>query len=291
MTEKGFYFLKHTVTVPDYKSLFSQVVVGNDKSLQQDYENDIIALCQLHHIPCIKKSEFIKIETEYCLTIAWRWLIHHPEDKLIVFHDSILPKYRGFAPLMNALINKETEIGVTALYGAKAYDKGDIIAQSKSRITYPIKIHQAIQVINDHYVAVGKTILNELYHQRPLVAYPQKEQDASYSIWRDETDYWIDWRQSAEDIRRLIDALGYPYKGACTQADNLTIRITDATEVDDVVIENRHCGKVIFIEDGKPIVICGTGLLKINQAFVDVNGEKKSFLPMKKFRMRFTQQH
>jgi methionyl-tRNA formyltransferase len=53
-------------------------------------------------------------------------------------HDSLLPKYRGFAPLPNALINGEREVGVTALFASEEYDMGDIVCQRRLAVEYPM---------------------------------------------------------------------------------------------------------------------------------------------------------
>ena len=49
---------------------------------------------------------------------------------MIIFHDSLLPKYRGFAPLVNSLINQEKEIGVTAIKASQNYDEGDTVTDN-----------------------------------------------------------------------------------------------------------------------------------------------------------------
>ena len=286
MTEKGFHVLKNTASA--YKNLFGLVVVGSDKSLQKDYEAEIIQLCIEQNIPYVKKAEFSQtIATKYAIAIAWRWLIHHPADKLIVLHDSLLPRYRGFAPLISSLINGEKEIGVTAIFGASEFDTGDIITQSKSTIQYPIKIAEAISIVNTNYVAAMTTILETIQNNDELKANPQKSEDCSYSVWRDELDYKIDWNQSSAYIRRFIDALGFPYKGAFTLWESQTVRIFDAEEVEDVKIELRHPGKLLFIKNNKPIIICGSGLLQINSASIEHKDGSEDLLPLKKFRLRF----
>ena len=286
MTEKGYHFLVHTAK--KYQALFGLVVVGNDKSLQKDYEEEIITFCQQQQIPFVKKSDFKAVTTEYVMAIAWRWMIKHSADKLIVFHDSLLPKYRGFSPLINALLNKEKEIGVSAIFGADEFDRGAMIAQSATQIRYPIKIADAIRCINNNYLEVAETVLACLLAGKALMAVPQNEAEASYSIWRDERDYAIDWRQSADEICRLIDAVGYPYKGAYTRWEGQTVRIYDAVAVNDVKIEQRHCGKLIFVDDAKPVIICGTGLLKIMDAEIEDGDKRIPFFPLSKFRIRFT---
>jgi methionyl-tRNA formyltransferase len=57
---------------------------------------------------------------------------------LVVFHDSILPQYRGFNPLVSALINGDSRVGVTAM-GTDEFDKGDIIGQRTIAINIPSK--------------------------------------------------------------------------------------------------------------------------------------------------------
>jgi len=286
MTKKGYELL---VQIGGrYQSLLGLIVVGNDTSLQNDYEFEIIDFCQKNSLPCIKRSDFKRVETEYALAVSWRWLIDHPQDKLIVFHDSLLPTYRGFAPLVNALINGEAQVGVSAIFGASDFDTGAIIIQSTSSIRYPIKIAEAIDCINRNYLECANYVLSTLLEGLPLVATPQDENKASFSVWRDEEDYKIDWTKSASEIRRMIDAVGYPYLGAFTMLDGKKIRIFAGEETADIKIENRHCGKALFIDAGKPIVICGQGMLKITEAHIEHDGKTEPFFPLTRYRLRFT---
>ena len=286
MTEKGYELLRQLGD--QYLTLVGLVVIGNDKSLIKDYESDLINFCQDNNLPFIKRADFKKVETEYALAVSWRWLIDHPQDKLIVFHDSLLPTYRGFAPLVNALINGEAQVGVSAIFGASDFDTGAIITQSKSSIRYPIKIAEAIDCINRNYLECANYVLSTLIEGLPLVATPQDESKASYSVWRDEEDYKIDWTKSASEIRRMIDAVGYPYLGAFTMLDGKKIRIFAGEETADVKIENRQCGKALFIEAGKPIIICGQGMLKITEVHIEHDGKIEPFFPLTRYRLRFT---
>jgi methionyl-tRNA formyltransferase len=95
----------------------------------------------------------------------------------------------------------------------------------------------------------------------------QDETLATYSIWRDEYDYIIDWSKSAEYIKRFIDAVGYPYKGAFTTWGNTRYYIKDSFVVEDVVVENRVSGKVLFNNDISLIIVCGSGLLGVKDFF------------------------
>lgn len=286
MTEKGHAFLSKIVV--KYKSLLDLVVVGDDKTLKKDFEEDIINICISENINYIRRADFTKMKSVYALAVSWRWIINHPVENLIIFHDSLLPKYRGFAPLVNALINGEKEIGVTALFGANEFDTGDIISQSKTKITYPITINEAIQINNKNYIKCAEKVLISIFKGESLAGVEQDESKASYSVWRDDDDYKIDWSDSATNIRRMVDALGSPYKGAKTKVDGKLIRVLKVEVYPDVVIENRHCGKVIFLAEGKPVVICGQGLLKITAANLEENGKIDNFFPLSKFRMKFS---
>jgi len=287
MTKKGFEVFLRATEID--RALIDFVVVGTDSNVQNDFSDEIIALAKKVGIPFfIRGSEPPVNENQYIISVSWRWMIIHPTNKLIIFHDSILPKYRGFAPLVNMLINGESKIGVSAIFGATEYDRGNLIAQQSTVINYPITISEAINLNNQNLLKLATNIICKISNNEELVGVPQEEAEATYSIWRDNDDYLIDWNKSANEIRRLIDAVGSPYLGArCLTAGGDTVRIAKAEVVDDVACELRHIGKVIFIRDGRPIVICGSGLLRILEAYlVDSNGEV-DYLPMKSFRVKF----
>lgn len=284
MTEKGLTFIEQAVS--QFKEIIAEVVIGQDEAVFNDYSSEIAAVCAAAKVKFSLRTEFSKITSEYAMAISWRWLINHPSEKLIVFHDSLLPKYRGFAPLVNALINGESKVGVSAIFGASEYDRGDIIHQTSVPIRYPITIAQAIKVVAECYTHASMVVMRALANDEQLKAEPQNHEQATYSLWRDDEDYHIDWNQSAKKIRRMIDAVGSPFKGAYCLVGDAPARILAAKDLDDVQIENRTAGKVIFVEDGMPVVVCGTGLLKITSCIADESRE--SILPISKFRVRFT---
>ncbi len=284
MTEKGLAFTEQAVS--QFKSIIAEVVIGQDSALTNDYSAEIAGVCDRAGVKHTQRKDFQGLSTEYAMAISWRWLIDHPAQKLIVFHDSLLPKYRGFAPLVNALINGESRIGVSAIFGASEYDRGDIIHQTSVPIRYPITIAEAITAVNECYLHSGLAVLEALSSGEPLKAKAQDHSEASYSLWRDDEDYQIDWTQSARRIRRMIDAVGNPYRGAFCRVDGVPARILASEELDDVQIENRTAGKVIFVENGTPVVVCGTGLLRVTACVSDDGGAP--LIPLAKFRARFS---
>ena len=261
MTEKGLKVLE--AIVGRFGSEHIAWVVGaKDPGLVDDCFDDIASLCRKNHIEFYCKGEEIKRPAEYTIAVSWRWLIPNI-DHLIVLHDSLLPKYRGFAPLPTALINRESTIGVTALLASTEYDRGPILYQNRINLTYPLKIRDAIRLVSLAYVSLVIELMTQLINGKPFVGSEQDEEQATYSLWRDEDDYRISWNNEAPYISRFIDSLGYPYRGASSMMDGVKVRITESEVEPDVRIENRQPGKIIFSRGGCPVVVCGSGLLKI----------------------------
>lgn len=283
MTEKGYRVLQKLLT--KFKHNIEIVIGSRDSQLQEDFYSEIKCLCEDNYIHFVDRKDFGEITTQYAIAVSWRWIINTDNSNLIVFHDSLLPRYRGFNPLVSALINGDSQVGVTALFATSEYDKGDIIAQSLSQIEYPIKIHDAIKKIIENYAEISLYVVETIVNNNKFSIIVQNEYQATYSLWRDEEDYRINWNQSSIELKRFIDAVGYPYKGAATTLNGDLVRILEAEIVKDVVIENRTPGKVIFIENSQPIVVCGQGLLKIQKLMDDK--ENKSLIPLSKFRSRF----
>ena len=284
MTQKGYEVLQ--AFTENVGARYIDCVVGaRDTNILEDYYEKISKFCKDRQIKFYNRKENYVLNSNYSFAISWRWLLNKPESKLIILHDSLLPKYRGFAPLVNALINGEQKIGVTALFANEYFDRGDIIAQKGIEISYPIKINDAIKTISGCYKDLVIEISQKIICGKEISSYKQDEKLATYSLWLDEKDYAINWERDAEYIKRFIDSVGYPYKGACTILNKRKVRVIDAEVKEDVTIMNRKSSKVLFVEDGCPIVVCEKKLLKLTNVIDDESG--KSVLPLKRFRVRF----
>lgn len=286
MTEKGYKVLRDAL---DHKeNNIEAVICSRDDSLEKDFYIEIQNLCLSYGIGFYDKSatkEIAQLKSNICIAVSWRWLIKDPSKKIIVLHDSLLPRYRGFAPLINSLINKEKYIGVTALLANEGYDCGPIIYQLSAEISYPIKINDAIEIISNLYVEVVRFVMKILNSNKEFVMRDQDEEQATYSLWRDEQDFYLDWSLDAQIILRTIHALGYPYSGARTIYEGNALNVMDAEIVEDVRIMNRVAGKIFRLENGNPIVICGQGLIKLTKLTLSSN--KDNVVKITKLRGRF----
>ena len=133
------------------------------------------------------------------------------------------------------------------------------------------------------YFDLAQSIFGAAVDSGFLKGTPQDESQASFSVWRDEEDYRINWSWPADEIVHFVNCLSYPYKGASTICNGEIIRVLHAESVFDVKIANRDVGKVLFVKNQKPVVICGSGLLRIIAATDD---EGRNVLPFKNFRSR-----
>lgn len=197
--------------------------------------------------------------------VGWQHLLPEVTPSTIVFHDSLLPRYRGFAPTVTALINGDREIGVTALRPNDGIDEGPIVGQRSLPISYPIKIETALALQAAAMTNLAIDIVDQ-WQRGQLSVFPQQDDSATYSIWRDEEDYEVNWSSDARAIQRFVDAVGYPYAGARTSVGGAkTIRIEEVSEVSDLRFEIRDAGKIWKLDGGRPIVVCGAGMVRIEK--------------------------
>lgn len=263
-------------------------VLAKDHRIQNDFSDEIITYCKLKNIPLFSKDEFHLSYFKYDLVIAlgWRWLINEVEDKkLLIFHDSMLPKYRGYSPLVSALLNKEKIIGASVIYGEKEYDSGNILLQKSIVVDYPTTIGREMTRMAHLYSDLAKKIvIGWIDSSISRDGIEQNEKEATYSLWRDEDDYLVDWRLPADKILHFINCVGFPYGGASTYLAGNLVKVLSARLVGDVKVENRTPGKVIFIKNGQPTVVCGVGLLQLED-LRHINGS--SILPLKSLRVKF----
>ena len=285
MNSKGYFVL--SAFIKEFGPERIEYIVGaQDKALAKDFYEEIKNLAAVNGIKFFDKEKIDKyLESKFDglkFSIGWRWLIDE-DVGLIVIHDSLLPKFRGFAPLVNLLIKGESIAGVTGIFASSEYDRGDIVSQRKIDIEYPITILDLIKKIEPLYFDVVRDVCLNYFSNKTIKKTIQNDDESSYSPWLDQDDYFIDWSWSAGKIRRFVDAVGFPYEGAKSKVGDDIVIIRRAEEVEDVEVENRdrHIGKVIFFRDGCPVVICSEGLLSL------VEVEKDGDVAQIKFRSRF----
>jgi methionyl-tRNA formyltransferase len=248
------------------------------KGLQHDAYSEIQALSETRRYRFRNKQQIRAddyMAAELVFLVGWQWLLTEIDDRFIVLHDSLLPKLRGFSPTVAALISGETELGVTAFKPGRGTDTGPICGQEELSIQYPVTIGEVYDRLGKTYSRLTSQIMRA-GEAGSLTFNEQDARAATYSIWRGDDDYYIDWSSPADDIRRFIDAVGWPYLGAKTVMQGREIRIDQAEQAPDLAFAQRHPGKIWTIRDGIPEIVCGSGMLRILRAR-DAAGGSVSF--------------
>lgn len=270
LNKKGYVVLKRICKEEELKRQIDFVVLDQDSGNKEDFYLEMVDFCKNKNIKFYNRKDNYIINAEYSIAIGWRWFIKDVKN-LIVIHDSLLPKYRGFSPLPNMLIKGEKEIGATAIFASKEMDKGEIIIQQKIKIKYPIKIKDAIDKMSEVYYSIVISLFKTINTDGKIRSFKQDENKASYSIWRDCDDFFINWNQSAKKIKRFIDSVGYPYEGAKTKIGGEVVNIDDVYIINDLKLETKHVGKILMFKEGKPVVICKNGAVVIESARIGNN--------------------
>jgi len=255
----------------------TQVISYASRGFQLDTCAAIREICRSRGYAYVDRREFLgpPDNGDVILLAGWQHLEDFASKNAIVFHDSLLPQLRGFNPTVTAMIAGATQLGVTAFAPGSEVDAGPIYGQEAIAVAYPLTILKAYEYLGIAYAALAERLLDEISHG-PL---PFREQDfsaATYSLLRDEDDYWIDWSASAAQIRRFVDAVGWPYLGAKTTMGGRVIRIVRVEEAPDLTFPLRQHGKLWPSSGGNPFVICGYGMLNILEAH-DENGKPVTF--------------
>lgn len=222
-----------------------------------------------------------QIEPDLALVIGWRYLIPQeayeiPLKGTFVIHDSLLPRYRGFAPMNWAIINGETETGVTLFVMAKDVDSGAIVDQ----MTLPILPNDTAKTIDDQMILLYQKILvKNLPHLAHSSArfIPQNEHLATYTCKRIPSDGQIDWNKSATEIHNLIRGLTQPFPGAYTFLNGKKLFIWESAlpEQSRKYVGNIP-GRIIGKFSGMIEVLTGQGVLRLKRLQYEKEAEQAS---------------
>ncbi|MBN3239569.1 bifunctional UDP-4-amino-4-deoxy-L-arabinose formyltransferase/UDP-glucuronic acid oxidase ArnA [Pectobacterium versatile] len=184
-------------------------------------------------------------------------------------HGSLLPRYRGRAPVNWVLVNGETQTGVTLHKMVSRADAGDIVAQSVVAID---EEDTALTLHGKCRTAAAALLAQQLplIRSREITLTRQDESRASYFGRRTAADGLIDWHKSAREINNLIRAVTEPYPGAFTFLGERKVTIWRAR-----VVKDKTGGEPGAIISTSPLVVaCGEDALEI------VSGQSETGLYM-----------
>ncbi len=200
-----------------------------------------------------------------------------PPSGCINVHASLLPKYRGAAPIQWAIACGERETGVTTMHISERMDAGDILLQK----TITIAGDDTGGTLHDKLAVLGAEALREtlqLVKSGQLVAQPQDEAAATYAPLLKKEDGRIDWRQEADTLARRIRAFN-PWPSAYTTLHGKLLKIFAAQRERSIPHPAPPPGTVAEVTPVSLVVATGAGYLTVSE--VQLEGKKR--LPIAEF--------
>lgn len=192
-----------------------------------------------------------------------------PKYGCINIHASLLPKYRGAAPIQWAILNGEKETGVTTMMMDSGLDTGDMIL----RKVIPIEEKETGGSLFDKLAYAGGDLIIETLKQAEagtLKRIPQNNDESNYvSIIKKEYGH-MDFTKSALELERLIRGLN-PWPSAFTSLHGKTLKVWDADVVETVSEEKP--GTILSVDKDSFTVMTGEGALKILE--LQLEGKKR----------------
>ena len=244
-----------------------------------------VKACALEHgIPVlqqekVKEPEFVEqlrsYEPDLIAVTAFGQILSEPILEMpkygcINVHGSLLPKYRGAAPMQWSIIDGEKVTGITTMYMAKGLDSGDMLLKAEVEITD----EDTFATIHDKMAVTGANLLLDTLDQLEagtLERIPQDHDAATYAPMITKETGHIDWSKNRQDIINLIRGLN-PVPAAYTIYEEEVLKIFGAV-ISDVQVDGAANGEIVAVVKKGFVVKCGDGCLLITE--VQARGGKR----------------
>lgn len=212
-------------------------------------------------------DEVLSLAPDLIVTAAYgqilpKRLLDAPRYGCINVHASLLPKYRGGAPIHKCIVEGEKESGVTIMYMVEALDAGDML----SKVVVPIEERDTVGTLHDKLAAAGSRLLTETLPKllaAEIVPEPQDHEQATFAPNIKRTDERIDWSRTAEQIYNQVRGLN-PWPVAFTTCQGKVWKVwwVEKLPWHDA---SQAPGTIIGKEEDGLLVACGSGAVKITE--------------------------
>ena len=182
-------------------------------------------------------------------------ILELPRLGCVNVHSSLLPKYRGAAPINWAILNGEDETGVTIMYMAEGMDTGDILAQAKT----PIDINENAAQLFERLAQMGADLLVETVKELDAgtaKAVPQDETLSSHAPMLSREQSPMDWGKTARQLHDQVRGL-YPWPAATAVLDGIRCKILRTALPGETT--NKAPGTVLQADKKGLRIACGDG--------------------------------
>lgn len=187
------------------------------------------------------------------------YIINYPKYGCVNVHASLLPKYRGAAPIQRAIMNGEKITGVTTMKMDEGLDTGDILLVEETEI----KEYETSEELFDRLAKIGGELLVKTINEiEDIVPIEQNHDEHTYAPMISKETAKIDWNKSSSVIINLICAMN-SWPMAYTFYEEQPMKIIKATKADG----NGVPGEILSLDKGKGLKIaCGEGCIYVKEA-------------------------
>jgi len=191
---------------------------------------------------------------------------------IINVHASLLPKYRGAAPIQWAILNGDKETGVTIMQTEAGIDCGDIIAVKKTTIGKDETAGELFERLS----VIGADLLVETLDKieaGTATFTKQNHEIATHVKMLKKSDGMLDFSNDCETLVNFVRGMN-PWPCAYTSLNGKTLKVYKAVKADNVNTDGKECGEIIFADSKNGFVVaCGDGALRL--ASVQIEGKRR----------------
>ena len=198
-------------------------------------------------------------------------VLNMPKFGCINIHASLLPKYRGAAPIQYAVIDGEKESGVTIMKMGKGLDTGDMIARTEVPLAKDETGGSLFEKLSSAGARLLVETLPDIFAGTAVYEKQPEESPTPYAAMITKKMGLIDFSKSAEELERLVRGLN-PWPSAYTFLNGKNLKIWKA-EADMTQAEKNIPGTVVRADEEGICVACGTGRLILKE--VQLEGKKR----------------
>ena len=196
-------------------------------------------------------------------------VINYPRLGCINVHGSLLPKYRGAAPMQRAIIDGEDETGITIMYMDVGLDTGDMLKKRAVKI----EADDNFEDIHDKLALCGAKLLLEVIDEIAQGTNTREKQDESLSTYAkkiEKSDCLIDFTKPAQEVHNLIRGLSPIPLSFTHTPDGKLLKVVKSR----LVSAGGSCGKAgeVVSVDGEIVVACGEGSVALCTVLPEVKG-------------------
>ncbi|WP_026893912.1 methionyl-tRNA formyltransferase [Clostridiisalibacter paucivorans] len=196
-------------------------------------------------------------------------ILNIPRLGCVNVHASLLPKYRGAAPINWAIINGEHKTGVTTMFMAKGLDSGDMLLKKEVDILEDTNAEQ----LHDELMNEGAKLLidtMEGLNKKTIIPEPQEHKSSTYAPMLNKELGHINWNKNCKDIRNLIRGTN-PWPSAYFIYNDIKVKVFDGEIIEKNV--NESPGKIVDVDDNGIYIKCLDYLLLIKE--IQFPGKKR----------------